>query len=166
MSQYAASPERFLEVQNFLFYEAEMLDSWRIEEWLELYSEDAEYYVPPTDLDEDASPDNSLFYIADDRRRLEERVLRLTKKTAHSEFPRSKVRHLVSNVRIVDEKDDLISVKAAFVCYRTKDGVTDTFIGRYDYQLRSIENGLQVRYKSCHLDLDGLRPHGRISIIL
>ncbi len=167
MSDYQApDAELYFQVQQFLYGEAALLDSWRLDDWLALYTGDAEYQVPPTDLGEDSSPDNSLFYIADDRRRLEERVLRLTKKTAHSEYPRSKIRHLVSNVRILEASETELLVDAAFACYRSKDGVTDTFIGRYDYRLARTEHGLKIRSKRCHLDMDGLRPHGRISIIL
>jgi len=88
------------DVEDFLFAEAELLDEWRLPEWLELFTDDAIYYVPATDLAVDASPDNNLFYVADDRFRLSERVKRLMKRTAHAEFPHSRTRHLVSNVRI------------------------------------------------------------------
>lgn len=158
--------EEYFQVQQFLNDEAALIDRWQLDEWLALYTEDAEYQVPPTDLGEDSNPENSLFYIADDRRRLEERVVRLNKKTAHSEWPRSRLRHLVSNIRILDATASELSVDAAFACYRSKDGVTDTFIGRYDYRLARTEDGLKIRSKRCHLDMDGLRPHGRISIIL
>ena len=160
------SVETYLEVQRFLFDEAALLDGWRLDEWLAMYTLDAEYFVPPTDLGEDSDPQTSLFYIADDRRRMEERVSRLNKKTAHSEYPRSKLRHLVSNIRILESSEALFTVEAAFVCYRSKDGVTDAFIGHYHYRLLRTDQGLRIRSKSCHLDMDGLRPHGRISIIL
>ena len=156
----------FLTVQDLLFEEAALIDSWQLEQWLALYTDDAGYFVPPTDVDDDATPEKTLFYIADDRARLEQRVIRLTKKTAHSEYPRSKVRHLVSNIRIVADEDNVLSVDAAFVVYRTKDGMTDVFMGRYDYRLRREGDSFKIASKSCHLDLDGLRPHGRISIIL
>ncbi len=166
VEQKTFSAELYVQVLQFLNDEAALLDGWQLDDWLALYTEDAEYQVPPTDLGEESSPGNSLFYIADDRRRLEERVLRLTKKTAHSEYPRSRLRHLVSNVRILDDTGDELSVEAGFACYRTKDGVTDTFVGRYNYRLIRAGQGLQIRSKRCHLDMDGLRPHGRISIIL
>jgi len=159
-------PDVYFQVQQFLYLEAALLDSWQLEQWLDLYTQDAEYQVPPTDLDENSTPENSLYYIADDRPRLEERVLRLSKKTAHSEFPRSRLRHLVSNIRVLETTAEEMSVEAAFVCYRSKDGVTDAFIGRYDYRLARSDQGLRIRSKRCHLDMDGLRPHGRISIIL
>src|SRR6266508_2291398 len=117
------------EVEDFLFAEAELLDEWRLPEWLELFTDDAIYYVPATDLAVDASPDNNLFYVADDRFRLSERVKRLMKRTAHAEFPHSRTRHLVSNVRIRGRSDHEMEVAAAFITYRTKDGITDTYFG-------------------------------------
>lgn len=161
-----ASDIRREDVEDFLFHEAELLDEWRLNEWLALFTDDARYLVPSTDLKPDASPDNNLFYIADDRFRLGERVARLMKRTAHSEYPRSKTRHLVSNVRIRARGTESLEVGAAAVTYRTKDGVTDTYVGFNRYQLAVNGSGLRIREKRCHLDLDGLRPHGRVSILL
>ena len=73
-------------IEDFLYLEADLLDQWRLPEWLALFTDDALYEVPCTDLPAGASPDENLFYIADDRFRLGERVKRLMKKTAHSEF--------------------------------------------------------------------------------
>ncbi len=154
------------DVEEFLFREAELLDEWRLPEWLELFTDDAVYYVPATDLPADASPDSSLFYIADDRFRLSERVKRLMKRTAHAEFPHSKTRHLVSNVLIRQRCEDELAVSAAFVTYRTKDGLTDTYFGSNRYRLVPREGSLRIREKRCLLDTDGLRPQGRVSIIL
>jgi p-cumate 2,3-dioxygenase beta subunit len=153
-------------VEEFLFQEAELLDEWRLPEWLELFTDDAHYFVPSTDVAPDASPDENLFYIADDRFRLGERVARLMKRTAHAEYPRSKVRHLVSNVRIRAQRADGIEVRASFVTYRTKEGITDHYIGGYRYHLVPHGDTFRIREKRCVLDMDGLRPQGRVSIIL
>jgi p-cumate 2,3-dioxygenase beta subunit len=154
------------DVEDFLFQEADLIDEWRLPEWLALFTEDAHYYVPSTDVAPDASPDNNLFYIADDRFRLGERVARLMKRTAHAEFPRSKVRHLVSNVRLESVSDKEVRARASFVAYRTKDGITDQYIGSYRYQLVPGDGSFRIREKRCILDMDGLRPQGRVSIIL
>ena len=37
------------EVEDFLFHEADLLDNWRLDDWLGLLTDDAEYYVPPND---------------------------------------------------------------------------------------------------------------------
>jgi len=154
------------DVEDFLFAEAELLDEWRLPEWLELFTDDASYYVPATDLAVDASPDNNLFYIADDRFRLSERVKRLMKRTAHAEFPHSKTRHLVSNVRIRKRIGDDLEVSSAFITYRTKDGVTDVYFGSNRYRLVPGNGTFRIKEKRCLLDSEGLRAQGRVSIIL
>jgi len=154
-------------IEDFLYHEAALLDDWKLEEWLALFTADARYEVPATDLPRDASPETNLFYIADDAYRLNERVKRLQKKTAHSEFPRSKTRHLVSNVRVLESDASGCRIAAAFITYRTKGGHTDTYIGSSDYRLVAVDGGqLRIRHKRCVLDLDSLRPHGRVSILL
>lgn len=153
-------------VEELLYNEADLLDSWRLDEWLSLYTDDAHYYVPPTDVNgDDADPDKSLFYIVDDRKRMEERVIRLNKQAAHSEWPRSKVRHLVSNVRAWRDKG-FIGARASFAVWRSKDTTTDVFVGHYLYEIVEGDNGLRIRKKTCVLDLEALRPQARISIIL
>ena len=154
------------DVEDFLYLEADLLDEWRLPEWLELFTEDATYSVPATDLPADASPDTSLFYVADDRFRLSERVKRLMKRTAHVEFPHSRTRHFVTNVRIRERSERELFVSSAFLVYRTKDGVTDTYFGSHRYRLVLKGDALRIREKRCLLDTDGLRPQGRVSIVL
>ena len=103
------------EIEDFLFNEAALLDDWKLEEWLALFTDDARYLVPATDLPKDAPPEGNLFYIADDYFRIGERVKRLMKKTAFSEQPRSKTRHLVSNVRVFSQSADHCVANAAFI---------------------------------------------------
>lgn len=154
------------EVEDFMFLEAQLLDDWQLRDWLKLFTDDGAYYVPATDVPADASPDTTLFYVADDRFRLEQRVERLLKRTAHAEYPKSKTRHLVSNVRIRSQQDGEIDVGAAVLTFRTKAGLTETYIGSYRYRLVVTDEGLKIREKRCILDMDGLKPNGRISIIL
>lgn len=154
------------DIEDFLFAEADLLDQWRLPEWLELFTDDASYHVPCTDLPADARPEENLFYIADDRFRLGERVKRLMKRTAHAEFPHSKTRRMVGNVRIRSRSADGIEVGSVFTTYRTKDGVTDVYFGTATHHLVETEAGVKIRSKRCLLDSDGLRPHGRISIVL
>lgn len=154
------------DVEDFLFAEADLLDQWRLPEWLTLFTEDAKYEVPCTDLAPDASPDTSLFYIADDRVRLGERVKRLMKRTAHAEFPHSRTSRIVGNVRIRGRTEREIDVSCVFQTLRTKDGTTDLYFGTSNYKLAADGEGLKIREKRCLLGSEGLRPSGRISIVL
>ena len=153
-------------VANFLYFEADLLDRWQLEQWEELFADDARYLVPPTDIGgDDADPDKALFYIFDDRTRIHERVVRLAKKGAHSEFPRSKTRHVVGNV-LVDRDGDVVLARASFAVWRSKDGNTDIYVGHYHYRLIEDADSFRIAEKKCVLDMDALRPHARISIIL
>lgn len=154
------------DVEDFLFAEADLLDQWRLPEWLTLFTEDAKYEVPCTDLAPDASPDTSLFYIADDRVRLGERVKRLMKRTAHAEFPHSRTSRIVGNVRIRGRTEREIDVSCVFQTLRTKDGTTDLYFGTSNYKLATDGEGIKIREKRCLLGSEGLRPSGRISIVL
>lgn len=154
------------EIEDLLFEEAALLDDWKLEEWLSLFTDDARYLVPSTDLPKGAPPEGNLFYISDDRFRMGERVKRLMKKAAFAEYPRSKTRHLVSNVRILAQNNQECRVSAAFITNRSKGGVTDTFIGSSEYSLVRQDDVIRISSKRCTLDHEALRPQGRISIIL
>jgi p-cumate 2,3-dioxygenase beta subunit len=155
-----------LRVEDLLFLEADLIDRWQLDDWLALYTEDAFYHVPPSDVDGDsATPDSALFYIMDDSIRMKERVIRLSKIGAHSEWPRSKVRHLVSNVR-VSREGGTIRARSSFAVWRSKDITTDVYVGHYLHDLVERDGKLMIAGKKCVLDMEALRPHGRISIIL
>ena len=58
------------DVEEFLYREAALLDRWQLDDWLALFSDDAIYHVPTVGTAPDVTPDNTLFYVADDRVRL------------------------------------------------------------------------------------------------
>ena len=57
------------EVEDFLYHEADLLDRWKLDDWLGLLTDDASYYVPPNDKP-DADHRYTLFTVADDIVRL------------------------------------------------------------------------------------------------
>ena len=153
------------EVEDFLYEEAALLDEWRLEEWLQLLTEDAAYYVPSTDLPQ-GDHRTSLFLIADDATRLRSRVKQLLGKFAHAEQPHSQTRRMISNVRIRKIDGSALDVTANFVVYRLRMEQVDTYIGRYEYRLVQQDGRLKIRERRAILDLDALRPQGKVSIIL
>ena len=153
------------QVEAFLFEEATLLDEWRLTEWLALFTEDARYLVPSTDTP-DGDPHQALSLIDDDMARLRGRVDRLLSRHAHREFPWSRTRRLITNVRINKSDDAEIHATAAFLVYRIRAGHVDPLIGHYEYTLRRAANTLKIAYRKAVLDLEALRPHGTVSIIL
>jgi p-cumate 2,3-dioxygenase subunit beta len=158
---------RRLEVEDFLYREAALLDEWKLDEWLELMTPDCRYIVPATDLP-DGDPRVTLGLIDDDLTRLHGRVDRLNSARAYREFPWSRTRRLVTNVRVRDaEAADELAVAASFAAYRYRKGDEQVLVGSYDYRLRTSEGGpFRIRLKRIVLAPEALRPHGTLSIIL
>jgi p-cumate 2,3-dioxygenase beta subunit len=73
---------------------------------------------------------------------------------------------MVGNVRIKSRTDDELEVSAVFQTLRTKDGTTDLYFGTNNYRLTANGDGFRIREKRCLLASEGLRPSGRISIVL
>ncbi len=153
------------ELEDFLYAEAALLDAWRLDEWLALFVEGARYFIPPAGAEDDADPSTTLFYVADDYHRLTERVKRLKKRTAHAEFPRSRCRRLVSNVRVIDGDASRFTLTSNFVTWRSKLGVTDTFFGHHLYEMTRVDGALRILCKKTFLDQDDIRDQGKVSII-
>jgi p-cumate 2,3-dioxygenase beta subunit len=153
------------QIEDFLFYEAELLEQARYDEWLELLTEDAKYSVPSTDTP-NGNPDNSLFLIADDRMRIESRIKRLKSEYAHVEFPRSRTNRMISNVRILEQSDDCIVVRANFIVHRMRYEQVDAYIGKYEYRFVKNAGKLKIAERKAILDLEALRPQGKVSFIL
>ena len=153
------------QIEDFLYAEAALLDEWRLQEWLELLTEDVTYSVPVMDVPE-GDAKSTLFLIADDALRVRSRVRQLLGKSAWAENPRSRTRRLISNVRIRETDGETIRVTANFVVYRMRMDQVDTYVGRYEYTLVQRDGQLKIRERKAILDLEALRPHGKVSFIL
>jgi len=154
------------EVEDLLFREAALLDEWRLEEWLGLLTEDAAYYVPPNDHPE-GDPKTTLFILADDIVRIRERIKRLMSPECHAEYPHSRTRRLISNVRIVSTDADLVTVAANFVCYRFRryERIRE-YVGSYRHVLKREGNELRIKERRVVIDAHELGSLGSVSFIL
>jgi p-cumate 2,3-dioxygenase subunit beta len=155
-------------VEKFLFDEAELLDRWQLAEWERLLTDDAEYMIPPIGVSEAESmtADNALFVIADDRAGLAARVVRMSGKANWCESPRSILRRMVGNVRLLADDGAEVSVAANFCVYRIRRAEITEYIGQYRYRLLRDGNSFKIRKKTVLLDLDVLRGQGGVGVIL
>jgi p-cumate 2,3-dioxygenase beta subunit len=154
------------QIEDFLYAEADLLDNWKLDEWLTLLTDDAAYYVPPNDRP-DADHRFSLFTIADDIVRLRERVIRLKDPNCHAEYPPSRTRRLITNVRITGVGGDAIAAAANFVVYRYRRGEpVREFVGHYRYRLRRVGGALKIAERRAILDAHELGAMGAVSFIL
>lgn len=154
------------EVEDFLYLEADLLDNWRLDDWLTLLTDDASYYVPPNDKPE-GDHRFTLFTVADDIVRLRERIIRLKDPNCHAEYPPSRTRRMITNVRITGLEDDLILVSANFAIYRyRRNEPSRDFVGRYRYKLKRTDAGLKIHERRAILDSEELGVLGAVSFLL
>jgi p-cumate 2,3-dioxygenase beta subunit len=154
------------EVEDFLYHEAALLDEWRLDAWQELLTDDACYYVPSNDqLESDHR--RALFLIADDRERIRQRIIRVQDPNCHAEYPKSRTRRMIGNVRILAVEGDLISVAANFVCYRFRryERIRE-YVGSYRYVLRRAGDSFRIKERRVLIDAHELGTLGSVSFIL
>lgn len=152
------------QVEDFLFKEAELLDDWRLDDWVALFTEDGRYVVPTTDLPE-GDPQRDLVFVDDDITRLRARAVRLNSRHAHREYPWSRTRRFVSNVRVEETGAGELSVVSNVMVYRFRAGEGAPYVGSIHYTLRRESGGLKIAYRRAVLDLEALSWHGAVSII-
>jgi p-cumate 2,3-dioxygenase beta subunit len=154
------------EVEDFLHHDAELLDSWRLREWLELFTPDCHYFVPATDKP-GGDPDADLFLIRDDWFLLSQRVDALVTGTAWTESPHSTTHRMVSNVRVAEREDGRIEAKANVLVHRSRGSRLDVYPAHLSLVLvRGGAAGFEIVERQGVLALEELRPHGRMSILL
>jgi p-cumate 2,3-dioxygenase beta subunit len=154
------------EVEDFLYHEAALLDDWKLNEWQALLTDDACYYVPPNDqLDSDHR--STLFLVADDRERIRQRIIRINDPNCHAEYPKSRTRRMISNVRILGVEGDLITVAANFVCYRYRryERIRE-YVGAYRYMLKRAGDSFRIKERRVLIDAHELGSLGSVSFIL
>ena len=161
-----AKPVTRQEVEDFLYEEAALLDAWKLDDWLKLLTDDAVYNVPSNDRPNAESKD-TLFIIADDARRIKARVTRLKDKSAHAEYPPSRTRRMITNVRIVSRDGASLRVEANFSVHRfRRDGNVRPYVGHYRYELRFEGGKLKIAKREAIIDAMELGSMGSVSFIL
>lgn len=162
---YSKGPTRWdllQEVSEFLFYEADLLDERRYEEWLDLLADDYNYSVPlrmnveyaDADTKSETKAGSEVCWFDEPKETVELRVLQLATGVHWAEEPVSRVSHLVTNIRIEEVNGNEVKLSSRFHVYRNRVAdETDHFVGRRKDTLRwTEETGWQVVRR--HLLLD------------
>ena len=110
---------------QFYIREAWLLDERKLEEWLELFTDDVLYFmprrknVPRRESHREVTPLGDLAMIEDDKRYLQMRVARLETGMAWAEDPPSRTRHLVGNLVVEPLASGEVQARTAFLVYRS-----------------------------------------------
>ena len=111
--------------EDLLYREAWLLDQDRLEEWLDLLSENIHYWAPVrADMNrgkEDFSPPLRLAFFDDNKDGLRLRVARIRTGAAHADEPPSRVRHLITNVQVMEAPDtETTKVASNFLVFKSR----------------------------------------------
>ena len=154
----AQSPQTREEVLEFLYREAELLDTGRLEDWLALLTDDVQYRMPVRLTRERTSPtdrSDEMQFFWDDRATLELRVRRLRTDFAWAEDPPSRTRHFVSNVRIAPGAGaDELDVRAYVLVYRNRGDTAgyELISGERRDLLRRVAGGWRLARREVIID--------------
>lgn len=139
-------------VEDFLFLEAEYMDLHQYEQWLSLWVEDGvRYWVPCNEDAYDPARHVSLIY-DDSRNLLKERVLRLRSKFNHAQTPKSRLSHVVSNIRIgKTSAEGLVEVNSTFSVAESRPDRLTIWAGRQTHVLATTGDEFRIREKRVYL---------------
>ena len=150
-----------LEIEDFLWHEADLLDEFRYEEWLDLLTDDMSYWmpirenVPSREMENEVMPEDSgLSWYTDDKPTLVNRVGQIRTHVHWADEPFSRVSHLISNIRVLGwNGPDEVRVKCRFVFYRNRHADEEsTFIGKRIDTLRRTDDGWKIARREIYLD--------------
>lgn len=147
-------------IEQFYYKEAELLDEFQFDQWLELFTEDTRYWVPSRvnrmrhDTASSYSNHEEFSLFDDDKTTLGWRVRQQGLATHWAENPRSRMRHLITNVRVETTEDGAgFSAKSNFMCYRNRmQDEVDIWVGERQDILVKIDGTLRIASRTVHLD--------------
>ncbi|MBV1876772.1 MAG: 3-phenylpropionate/cinnamic acid dioxygenase subunit beta [Pseudomonadales bacterium] len=148
-------------IEQYYYHEAELLDNHEYSRWFDLFATDTHYWMPSQanrlfrDRGTEASVEGEFGLFDDTKTTLGWRVKQLNSMTHWAENPRSRTRHLISNVRIKTIlEDDEYEVWSNFICYRNRlQDEVDIWAGeRQDLLCADAEQGWLIKKRKIILD--------------
>jgi len=148
-----------MKVEDFLFHEARLLDTGQLGAWLDLYTEDAIYWLPLERGQRDATETSSIIH--DDRTLLELRVKQARHPRAHARLPLARTVHQVSNIFSEENEKGEIAVHSTLVLIEFRSERQRVWGALVEHRLRRAGDSFRIARKRVDLansegELDGI----------
>jgi benzoate/toluate 1,2-dioxygenase beta subunit len=148
-----------MNVEQFLYYEARLLDTQQYEAWLELFTEDATYWLPLERDQKDPLETSSIIH--DDRTLLELRVRQARHPRAHARQPLARTVHQVGNVTVLEENDAGLVVASTLHVIEFRNERQRLYGALVQHRLRRAGDSFRIAHKRVDLvssegELDGI----------
>ncbi|QIB64899.1 aromatic-ring-hydroxylating dioxygenase subunit beta [Kineobactrum salinum] len=156
-SEYIMLKEK---IEHFFAYEGELLDERNFDAWLELFAEDARYWMPlarnvkHNDTEAEYTREQSdAAWFDEDKKTLLQRVMQLKGGDHWAEEPFSRTTHIITNIRIQSRSETDVTVKSRFIVYvNRREEEVRLFVGKRIDVLRITDHGFLVQKRSIFLD--------------
>lgn len=126
-------------IEQFLYRACELCDAQDWDAYLALFDEQCEFHLPQWDSEHvytrDPKREMSLIYYAS-RAGLEDRVFRIRTGKAASTVPMPRTLHNITNVRIAEQADGQLEVRANWHTLFHRLGESGQFFGHATYRLK------------------------------
>ena len=148
-----------MNIEEFLYHEARLLDTQCYEEWLELFTQDATYWVPLEQGQKDPFETSSIIH--DDRTLLELRVKQARHPRAHARLPLARTVHQVSNIVTLKEDSGAVQVASTLTLIEWRQEKQRVWGALVEHRLRRANGGFKIAHKRVDLvnsaaELDGI----------
>ena len=153
------------DVEDFLYHEAELLDERRYEEWLDLFTEDARYWmpmrrnVPAEEREREFTREGTdVNWFDEGKDTLTRRVKQILTGVHWAEQPPSRICHMVSNVQILHASPagpspTEVAAKSRFLIYRNRvETETDLLVGKREDLLCLVNGRWRIARRKIILD--------------
>jgi benzoate/toluate 1,2-dioxygenase subunit beta len=146
-------------VEQFLYHEARLLDTGQLEAWLELFTDDATYWLPLERGQKDPFETSSIVH--DDRTLLELRVKQARHPRAHARQPLARTVHQVANVMVLSQNDSEIIVASTLNLVEFRNEKQRHYGALVEHRLRRAGDSYRIAHKRVDLvnsegELDGI----------
>jgi 3-phenylpropionate/cinnamic acid dioxygenase small subunit len=154
------------EIEEFLYAEAELLDTRRFDEWLALFADDVRYWMPmrrnvPHDdpVREFTREGADVNWFDEGKDTLGRRVAQIQTGIHWAEEPPSRICHMISNVQILQiappapAAPSEVTVRCRFLVYRNRvETETDVLVGKREDVLRRVGGCWKIARRMVVLD--------------
>lgn len=138
------NPATHHEVEQFLYRQAECLDSKRWQDWINLFAADGIYWMPPDATYKTWDGQPAIF--AEDKNLMTVRMLRVLHPDAWSQRPLWETNHVVSNVSLQKiSKNGDVEVRSRFHMMELRRDDVRHFAGSYSHKLKKTKKGYAIQ---------------------
>jgi 3-phenylpropionate/cinnamic acid dioxygenase small subunit len=154
-----------IDVEQFLYREAELLDEYRLDEWLTLFADDLHYWIPlRKNVSHDkretefTRPRQDISWFEENKDGLSRRVRQIQTGVHWAEEPLSRTSHLVSNVRLAavhpnSQAPEKVEVHYKFLVNRNRlETETDVLVGRREDSLLRTADSWKIQKRKVVID--------------